>query len=84
MCRGVGGIFYDDLSSSEAGFDVLGFTKVAGAMCEVWPWFVTSLDAQEYYKYVPLPAVHTVKKISLWPTAHRTLALACCLAGRAM
>ena len=28
--RGVGGIFYDDLSSAEAGFDVLSFTKEVG------------------------------------------------------
>ena len=44
--RGVGGIFYDDLSSEEAGFDVLAFTKEVGdGMLTSW---IPSVDARRY------------------------------------
>ena len=34
--RGVGGIFYDDLSSEEAGFDVRSFTQAGPGLAAAW------------------------------------------------
>ena len=47
--RGIGGIFYDDLSSEEAGFDVRSFTKdVARGMLESWMPIVEANRARSF------------------------------------
>jgi hypothetical protein len=49
--RGIGGIFYDDMSTDEAGFDVLSFTRDVGrGMLPSWMPYV---DAQRGSKFTP-------------------------------